>query len=307
MTAGRIHQGNRVGIRPVWVFCGLPFSRIPVLPTLENILNPVQCCIQFLAVDIVHAIFDNVEHSSLQFFIRIGRRIFVETAVIFKSHHSNHNSMQSSFADRCWKRCNTGRFDTAVYSGMIRFEMFIMRFIPGAAWTVKHKHNTGSIRGISTDTACCLDIFRSCFRLTGNSHQAEPWYIKANRNHVCCKAYIDRMFFNLARCIFFTGVANSKIGKACSNFTAGNTTGKFFVAPDVASALAIFFLCRIALIIKTALIHDIQMLINIRPNPCGSLSEFADAVIISDICPIGISVRFFFNFHCLCPIQQRCK
>lgn len=52
MTAGRIHQGNRIGIRPVWVFCGLPFSRIPVLPTLENILiyqevaNRVLSCVQ---------------------------------------------------------------------------------------------------------------------------------------------------------------------------------------------------------------------------------------------------------------------
>ena len=56
-----------------------------------------------------------------------------------------------------------------------------------------------------------------------------------------------------------------------------------------------------------SLVHDIQVLIDIRSDPGGSLSQFTDTVVISHICPIRISIGFLFDFHGLRTVQKRSK
>ena len=185
--------------------------------------------------------------------------------------------------------------------------MFIVGLVPWTAGAVQNKNKTRSIFCITSNAAGCLNIFRCGFGLSSHGHQTKSGYIQANGNHVCGKANINRMLLDFPFGIHFAGISNSQICQAGSYFAAGDTTGKFLIPPNVSSVLSVLFFCRIPLVFEATLIHNVQMLIDVRPNPSGCLSKFTNTIIVTHIGPVGITIRFRVNPHRFGTIQQRCK
>ena len=182
--------------------------------------------------------------------------------------------------------------------------MLIVGFIPRSPGAIKNKDNTGSIFGITSHAAGCLNIFRSSLGLPGNSHQAQSWNVETDGDHICRQTDINGMFPDSTILISDSWISDSETCQTGSHLTAGNTACKFLISPDVTSVIPIFLFGRIPLMSKATLVHDIKMLINISPDPCGSLTKFPQTVVIAHIGPVRITIRLLSDLHGFCPVKQ---
>ena len=152
---------------------------------------------------------------------------------------------------------------------MIFPEVFIMRLIPRSSWTIQHKYNSRCLSCITTNTWRCLNIFSCRFGLACDSHQPKSWNIKSNRNHIRSKTYINREFSGMNFPIITSFISKIQIRQTCSNLIPGNSTGQLFISPNISAPFSIL-LAIIYFVILSALVQNIQMLINISsyPRPC---------------------------------------